>query len=108
MVFLETKSSAEFPRGIEEWIVQIETTWENIPEFKVDQEKLKHLVIICDGNRRAAEERKLKPYFGHQAGIETIKGIALNQRYLGSFSRFFQFLTKEKLLWWDVEVIFTP
>jgi undecaprenyl diphosphate synthase len=62
--------------SVEEWIAQIESTWRNIPEFKVDHRKLKHLAIICDGNRRAAQERRLQPYFGHQAGIETVKGIA--------------------------------
>jgi len=76
MRFAEIRTFHELPQGSEEWIAQIETHWQNTPEFKVDPEKLRHLVIICDGNRRAAQERRLKPYFGHQAGIETIKGIA--------------------------------
>lgn len=62
--------------SVEEWIAQIETQWEKIPEFKVDSEKLKHLVIICDGNRRAARERRLHDWDGHRAGVEVIKQIA--------------------------------
>lgn len=58
------------------WLVEIETCWKNIPEFKVDTERIKHLAIICDGNRRAAKEKGLDPYFGHRAGVEMIKGIA--------------------------------
>lgn len=58
------------------WFTGIEARWGHIPEYRVDSEKLKHLAIICDGNRRAAGERGFDPYFGHRAGVETIKGIA--------------------------------
>ena len=74
----------ERPRSVEEWIAQIETTWENIPEFEVDPEKLKHLAIICDGNRRAAkDERGFHSWDGHQAGVEVIKGVARAAREWG-------------------------
>lgn len=58
------------------WLAEIETAWKNIPEFQTDPGKLKHLAVICDGNRRAARERGLNPYFGHRAGVEVIRGIA--------------------------------
>ena len=61
---------------LKSWLSEIETCWEKIPEFQVDPEKLRHLAIICDGNRRAAQERGLHPYLGHRVGIEVIKGIA--------------------------------
>ena len=61
---------------LEGWLSEIETRWQEIPEFEVDSERLKHLAIICDGNRRAARERGLNPYFGHRAGVEVIRGIA--------------------------------
>lgn len=74
----------ERPRSVEEWIAQIELAWQKIPEVKVDPEKLKHLVIICDGNRRAAkDERGFHPWDGHQAGVEVIKGISRAAREWG-------------------------
>jgi len=75
--------SLEQPKSVEEWIARIETVWKNIPEFKVDPGKLKHLAIICDGNRRAAKERGFHPWYGHQAGVEVIKGIARAAREWG-------------------------
>lgn len=41
----------------------------------MDTDKLKHLAVICDGNRRAAEQRGLNPWTGHRVGVEVIKGI---------------------------------
>lgn len=73
MALAEIKRTPEKPRSVEEWIAQIKKTWENVPEFKVDTQKLKHLAIICDGNRRAAKEIRLNPFLGHQAGIETVQ-----------------------------------
>lgn len=73
----------EHSEALEAWIAQIESTWQRIPEFKVDPENLRHLAVICDGNRRAAQERGLNPYFGHRAGIEVIKGIARAAREWG-------------------------
>jgi len=73
----------ERPRSVEEWIAQIELTWENIPEFRVDPEKLRHLAIICDGNRRAAQEKGFYPWDGHRAGVEIIKGISRAAREWG-------------------------
>lgn len=63
-------------RSVEEWIAQIEFRWKNIPEFKVDPEKLKHLAIICDGDRHSAQAKGLPPHEGHRLGLEVIKGIA--------------------------------
>lgn len=65
---------------LEKWVSVIQEQWKRIPEFQVDPRKLGHLAIICDGNRRAAEERGLPSYFGHRAGIEAIKGIARASR----------------------------
>lgn len=61
---------------LKDWLTEIEACWRDVPEFRVDTERLKHLAIICDGNRRAAQEKGLNPYFGHRVGIETIRGIA--------------------------------
>lgn len=57
------------------WIREVGQRWEEIPDLRVDPEKLSHLAIICDGNRRSAKERSLAPYFGHQVGVEVIKGV---------------------------------
>jgi len=73
MALAEIKRTPEKPRSIEEWVAQIKSNWENIPEFKVNPEKLKHLAIICDGNRRAAKEIRLNPFLGRQAGVEVIR-----------------------------------
>ena len=101
MTFAETKLFSELPRSIEEWIAQIETTWQNIPEFEVDPEKLKHLAIICDGNRRAAkDERGFHPWDGHQAGVEVIKGISRAAREWGIHTLTFWFWSTEN---WERE-----
>lgn len=42
--------------NLKDWLREIKACWENIPGFRVDTERLKHLAIICDGNRRAASE----------------------------------------------------
>ena len=36
---------------------------------------IKNVALICDGNRRAAEQRGVDPVWGHLAGAEVIKGI---------------------------------
>lgn len=74
MTGLETNRPAEFT--LDPWIKEIELRWKQIPEFEVNPEKLKHLAVICDGNRRAALARGLPELFGHRAGVEVIKGIA--------------------------------
>jgi undecaprenyl diphosphate synthase len=84
MVYSETKiklvASEVSP---DEWVTEIKKHWETIPEFRVDSERLRHLAIICDGNRRAAKERGLHPYYGHQAGVEAIREIAKTARQWG-------------------------
>lgn len=72
----EKESRSEWTAQLEPWIQKIQKRWRKAPEFRVDPEKLRHLAIICDGNRRAAVERGLPSYFGHRAGVEAIKGIA--------------------------------
>lgn len=62
--------------GLQVWLKIIEKNWQNIPEFEIPKGKLQHLAVICDGNRRAARERGLNPYFGHRAGVEVIRGVA--------------------------------
>ena len=59
----------------EKWLATVKNEWEQIPDFGVDLEKFKHLAIICDGNRRAAQQRGLDPWMGHRVGVEVIKGI---------------------------------
>lgn len=58
-----------------EWLSIVSEAWTNIPDFLVDTDKLKHLAVICDGNRRAATTKGLPPWDGHRAGVEVIKGI---------------------------------
>jgi len=62
-------------QGLECWLSTIEARWQNIPEFEVPEEKLQHLAVICDGNRRAAQERGLNSFYGHRAGVEVIRGV---------------------------------
>lgn len=63
--------------GLEGWVSVIENRWKNIPEFKVDPGKFKHLAIICDGNRRSAKNKGLAAYEGHRLGLEVIRGTML-------------------------------
>lgn len=58
------------------WLEKTEAKWQNPPNFKVDKSRLTHLAIICDGNRRAAQQLNLNPYFGHRTGVEAVRGIA--------------------------------
>ena len=83
MVLIEIKRNPEEPHSIEEWEARIKTTWENAPEYHFNPKSPKHPLIICDGNRTAAKEINLKPNLGHQAGVETIKGIARTMRKWG-------------------------
>lgn len=62
--------------NLENWLKQTEAKWQNPPNFELDKSRLKHLAIICDGNRRAAKQLNLNPYFGHRVGIETVRGIS--------------------------------
>lgn len=79
----EIKLFHESSKDLERWITEIKSSWANPPKFNFGTEKIKHLAIICDGNRRAAERRRLNASFGHQAGVETIKGIARTSREWG-------------------------
>jgi len=63
------------PEAVGLWIKEITQRWSNLPAFQVDKNKLKHLAIICDGNRRAATQKDLPPFWGHRAGVEVIKGL---------------------------------
>ena len=38
-------------------------------------EKIEHIAMILDGNRRWAVENELNPWFGHQKGAETIEHL---------------------------------
>lgn len=82
----ETGKKTEHPRSVEEWVAQIRSSWERIPEFKIDQddpERLKHLAVICDGNRRAADNRGFHEWDGHKVGVEVIRQIARGSREWG-------------------------
>jgi len=65
------------------WLSSADESWKAIPEFQVNTDRLKHLAIICDGNRRAAEKRGLNPWTGHRVGVEVIKGIMEASRKWG-------------------------
>lgn len=72
--------------GIEEakdWAADVAWQWEKIPPYEVNPEKLAHLAVICDGNRRAALNAKLEPYLGHLVGLEVTKGVARAARSWG-------------------------
>lgn len=44
--------------------------------IKYDKTKLpKHIAIVCDGNGRWAQKRRLPGTFGHKVGAEPIKEI---------------------------------
>lgn len=83
----EIKLFHESSKDLERWITEIKSSWANPPKFNFGTEKIKHLAIICDGNRRAAERRRLNASFGHQAGVETIKGIAPGPVESGEYIR---------------------
>ncbi len=65
----------QIPHSLEYWIALVENNWKNIPEYKVDEERFRHLAIICDGNRRAAIKKGLNPWYGHRVGLEVIRGV---------------------------------
>ena len=58
------------------WLEEVSQKWKSPPNFRVDSKRLRHLAIICDGNRRAAAIRQLPPFLGHQVGIEVVKEVA--------------------------------
>lgn len=72
----EQEHRPEATAELDQWVEEVQKRWEKTPEFRVDTHRLKHLAIICDGNRRAAQQRRLPSYFGHRVGVETIKGMA--------------------------------
>ncbi len=59
----------------EQWLERVKNGWASIPEFQIDPRRLKHLAIICDGNRRAATQMGHGPWVGHRMGVEVINGI---------------------------------
>jgi len=64
------------------WLEEVKVRWEKAGRFSIPS-SCQHIAIICDGNRRAARERDLPPYFGHRAGIEVIRGISRTMRRWG-------------------------
>ncbi len=62
--------------ALDEWLQQIEVTWSDVPKLNHGPNKIKHLAVICDGNRRAANNKGLSAQHGHRMGVEVIKGIA--------------------------------
>ena len=64
------------------WLEEVKARWEKADRFSLSP-SCQHIAIICDGNRRAARERDLPPYFGHRAGIEVIRGISRTMRRWG-------------------------
>lgn len=63
-------------------IDHVRGVWDTNSDF-IAPPSLQHLGIICDGNRRWAEEQGLPSYFGHRVGVEVIKGIARITRNWG-------------------------
>lgn len=77
------ESSSSTTGKMNQWLQEINSCWQQLPSLQVDNNKLKHIALICDGNRRAAEERGLPVFLGHRAGLEVIKGIAKAGRQWG-------------------------
>lgn len=75
--------ASESSIDVERWLSTVGETWAQIPEFRVEADRFKHLAVICDGNRRAAEQRGLSPWTGHRVGVEVIKGIMKANREWG-------------------------
>lgn len=75
MGFAESVNGQAEEAKLQAWIGQVKDNWKHIPEFQVDLERLRHLAVICDGNRRAARAWGLYPWYGHRVGVEVIKGI---------------------------------
>lgn len=73
---LNSKTQEVKPEKLRTWLQEIEANWQNIPELETRPENLHSLTVICDGNRRAAEERNLDAFYGHRAGVEVIKEVA--------------------------------
>jgi len=78
-----TKKEFLISPAAEKWIATVKNGWEQIPIFGIDPEKFKHLAIICDGNRRAAESRGFDSWLGHRVGVEVIKGVMETSRKWG-------------------------
>lgn len=54
-----------------------------------------HIAIIMDGNGRWAQERNLPRYFGHQAGVESVREVVRSCAKLGvKYLTFFVFSTE--------------
>ncbi|MGB6839247.1 MAG: polyprenyl diphosphate synthase [Microgenomates group bacterium] len=68
---LETQKTPE----VDKWASIVGHRWKQIPEFEVNPKTLRHLAIICDGNRRSAKEKGLHPSQGHRLGVEVIRGV---------------------------------
>ncbi len=80
---LNPKTETVKPERLKHWLMEIKEKWRVIPDFELPEKNLKSLAVICDGNRRAAQERNLNSYFGHRAGVEVIKGVARASRRWG-------------------------
>jgi len=61
------------------------------------EEKLNHIAVILDGNRRFAKERGLPSYKGHEAGAEKLEEIIKWSRELGVKELTFYALSTENL-----------
>jgi len=62
---------------------KISADWGIDTGFTVSPDSVKHLGIICDGNRRAAQEWGVPAFLGHRVGVEVIKGISRASRDWG-------------------------
>lgn len=67
----------------QDWAADVVCQWEQIPQYQVDSQRLRHLAVICDGNRRAAINTHFEPHLGHLVGLEVNKGIATACRSWG-------------------------
>jgi undecaprenyl diphosphate synthase len=49
----------------------------------MEENKLHHVAIICDGNRRWAKQRNLPSFEGHRKGFENIMALSKKAKQLG-------------------------
>ena len=50
----------------------------------MEENNLKHIAIIMDGNRRWAKQRNLDPRLGHKKGAETLENIVKYANKIGT------------------------
>ncbi|KKT82122.1 MAG: di-trans,poly-cis-decaprenylcistransferase [Candidatus Blackburnbacteria bacterium RIFCSPHIGHO2_01_FULL_44_64] len=81
---LKGSINTEHISAVDQWLTEIHSRWTSVPEIRINPDTLRHLAVICDGNRRAATKRGVAPPFlAHLAGVETVLAIDRAARVWG-------------------------